>query len=453
MWYNTRSRRPSRRIAVSSRVRLCLESLEERDLPSASFPGPYVYTESNNPAAGQNAVLAFNQNSDGSLTQIGSFNTGGTGLSNPSLLIGPDDSSQELLIDGHHLFAVNQGSNTVSAFRIEGGGVLELTGVFSSGGVQPDSLVVSGDYLYVSNRGDSTFDGKTGVASTVAPNITGFHIGGGGALKPIPGATVTFATDTSPSQNLVTPNGRFLIADIFAVPAIPGPRSAQGNTLDSFRIGPGGQLVAVNYVGAPVPAGVPALLIGAAFNPDQPIIYAGVAKANDVAVFTYDPKSGQLTYSSESPLALGGQTPCWAAVSADGRFLYTGDNGTDSVGVFSLANPKNPVEIQELYLDGGSAPAGASAESKVFQIQLSLDGHTLFVVTQSQNGTYANELHALSVDTTTGELTELNSSPTVLSTGDGVQPQGIVTIASHGHGRADGRDFDSLFEGHFKEPL
>jgi hypothetical protein len=38
-----------------------------------------VYTESNNPAAGANAVLAFRQNADGTLTEIGSFNTGGTG--------------------------------------------------------------------------------------------------------------------------------------------------------------------------------------------------------------------------------------------------------------------------------------------------------------------------------------------------------------------------------------
>ena len=142
----------------------------------------------------------------------------------------------------------------------------------------------------------------------------------------------------------------------------------------------------------PVPAGVPPLLIGAAFNPDQPILYAGVAKANAVAVFTYNPTSGQLAYVSESPVT--GQVPCWAVVSADGQFLYTGDNGTDSVGVFSLANPDAPVEIQELYLDNGSAANNASAESKVFQIQLSGDGHTLYVVTQAQNGSYSNELHA-----------------------------------------------------------
>ena len=57
----------------------------------------------------------------------------------------------------------------------------------NSGGVQPDSLIVTGDYLYVSNRGNSTFDGTTGVASTVAPNITGFRIGhdGGSRRSPV----------------------------------------------------------------------------------------------------------------------------------------------------------------------------------------------------------------------------------------------------------------------------
>src|SRR5689334_5191989 len=104
----TWKRRPHRRVADARRVRLCLESLEERAVPAALQPGALgdapagptvttVYTESNNPAAGQNAVLAFRQNPDGSLTQIGSFNTGGTGQINLPKVIGPDDSSQEVV--------------------------------------------------------------------------------------------------------------------------------------------------------------------------------------------------------------------------------------------------------------------------------------------------------------------------------------------------------------------
>ena len=50
-------------------------------------------------------------------------------------------------------------------------------------------------------------------------------------------------------------------------------------------------------------------------------------------------------------------------------------------------------------------------------------------------------------------LTELNSSPTILSTGDGVQPQGVVVVSGPGHSRDhDGgfmSDFDDLFRYYF----
>ena len=314
-------------------------------------------------------MLAFHQNSDGSLTQFASFNTGGTGQINLPKVIGPDDSSQEVVAtpDGRFLFAVNQGSNSVSSFRIDRDGTLHLIGTFDSGGVQPDSIGIAGNKLYVSNRGDSA----VGHPGTVAPNITGFRIRGDGMLAPIPDSTVTFPVDTSPSQNLISPNGRLLFADIFAV---PGSTAAQGNTLAPFQIEHNGSLNLApgGNVGAPAN---PPLLLGAAFNPNQRIIYAGLTAVNEVAVFTYD-KSGQLTFVGDVPVQGGG--PCWAAVSADGRFLYTGDTGTDSIGVFSLADPLHPVQIQELVLGGPHAPPGSPSgtlETNVFQIALSPDGH------------------------------------------------------------------------------
>ena len=99
--------------------------------PSAEGPSKTttVYTESNNPAAGQNAVLAFRQTASGALTEIGSFNTEGTGQNNfPTIVpglpgsfnLGPDDTSGEVVAtpNGRLLFAVNQGSDSVSSFRI-----------------------------------------------------------------------------------------------------------------------------------------------------------------------------------------------------------------------------------------------------------------------------------------------------------------------------------------------
>ena len=52
--------------------------------------------------------------------------------------------------DGRFLFAVNQGSNTIAAFRIRRDGSLDFIDTFDSGGVQPDSLGIANGKLYVS---------------------------------------------------------------------------------------------------------------------------------------------------------------------------------------------------------------------------------------------------------------------------------------------------------------
>jgi hypothetical protein len=423
-----------RRPRPERRTRLSLESLEIRAVPAALDPGLFaavttVYTESNNPAAGQNAVLAFHQNADRSLTQFASFNTGGTGQINLPKVIGPDDSSQEVITtaDDRFLFAVNQGSNSVSSFRIDPDGTLHLVGTFGSGGIQPDSLGIAGDTLYVSNRGDSA----VGHPGTVAPNLTGFRIQGEGGLTPIPHSTVTFPVDTSPSQNLVTPDGRLLFADIFAV---PGSTAAQGNTLAPFQVEPNGRLELSpgGNVGAPAS---PPLLLGAALNPNHRIIYAGLTAVNEVAVFTYD-RSGKLAFVGDSPVQ--GAGPCWAVVSADGRFLYTGDTATDSVGVFSLADPLHPVQIQEFTLGGPHAPPASppgTLETNAFQLALSPDGRTLYAISQSTDPTGSfpagNQLHILSV-AADGTLSE-PKGPVLLSAagvpGD-AHPQGIAVVTS-----------------------
>src|SRR5262249_39282826 len=116
-WKRSRSR--TSRPATPS-AHLCLEGLEDRLIPSVTT----VYTETNNPAEGQNAVLAFHREDNGRLTPIGSFPTGGTGQLNLPKVVGPDDGDHQVepSPDGRFLYAVNQGSDSISAFRIRGNG-------------------------------------------------------------------------------------------------------------------------------------------------------------------------------------------------------------------------------------------------------------------------------------------------------------------------------------------
>jgi 6-phosphogluconolactonase (cycloisomerase 2 family) len=442
-----------------------MERLEERSVPAAlPLPAPVdpaaaagittVYTESNNPEPGHNAVLAFNRRADGALQQIGTFSTHGTGQLNLPKVVGPDDSSQEVVAtpDGRFLFAVNQGSNTVAAFRIRRDGELDFLGTFDSGGVQPDSIGIVGGKLYVSNRGDATAAGPGGVPpanpGTVAPNITGFTIDPDGSLDPIPNGTITSPVGTVPSQNLIAPNGRFLFSDIFGVNTAP-----QSNTLAPFQIqgdgtlklAPGGN-VAAQGPGTTTPA--PALL-GAAANPKLPILYVGLTGLSEVAVFTYD-ANGQLAFvGATAPNNQGGSGPCWAAVSPDGKTLYTGDTGSDSVGVYSLANPLHPVQIQELFLGGPQTPPGSPPgtprQTTVFQVAVDPSGRFVYAISQntSANGLFqeGNQLHILSVGRD-GTLSEARGS--VILPADAVpgtaHPQGIAVVA--GVGVRSGHDDD-----------
>ena len=202
-------------------------------------------------------MLAFTRLADGALRQIGTFSTHGTGQLNLPKVVGPDDSSQEVVAspDGRFLFAVNQGSNTIAAFRIRRDGGLDFINTFDSGGVQPDSIGIVNGRLYVSNRGDAANAGPGGTPAadpgTVAPNITGFTIEPDGSLAPIPNSTVTFPVGTVPSQNLISPNGKFLFSDVFGV---NGGTAPQSNTLASFQIEGDGRLTLAGDVAAQAPA-------------------------------------------------------------------------------------------------------------------------------------------------------------------------------------------------------
>ena len=432
-------RRPQRSVATARRAHLGVESLEERAVPAT-----FVYTESNDPNSGQNAVLAFSRSTAGILTQIGTFSTHGTGQLNLPKVVGPDDSSQEVVTsaDGRFLFAVNEGSNTIAAFRIRRDGGLDFIEAIASGGVQPDSIGLVNGKLYVSNRGNATNAGPGGTPAgnpgTVAPNITGFTIDRDGTLAPFAHSTVTFPVGTNAAQNLISPNGKFLFTDLFG---LNGGTAPQSNTLAPFQVGANGSLtpapggnVAAQAPGATTAA--PALL-GLAANPNLNIVYGGLTGLSEVAVFTYD-ASGRLSFvGASAPNNQGGSGPCWVAVSPDGKFLYTGDTGSDSVGVYSLADPLHPVQLQELFLGGPltppGSPTGTASETTAFQVAVDPSGRFVYAISQntSASGTFqeGNQLHILSV-ARNGTLSEPNG-PIILpadSVPGTAHPQGIAVV-------------------------
>jgi 6-phosphogluconolactonase (cycloisomerase 2 family) len=253
---------------------------------------------------------------------------------------------------------------------------------------------------------------------------------------------VSFPVGTIPSQNLISRDGRFLFADIFAAGGTP----AQGNTLAPFQVQGNGTLTLApggNVAGQDPNAttAAPALL-GADVNPHRNIVYAGLTGLKEVAVFTYD-ETGRLSFvGATAPNDAGGAAPCWVAVSADGKFLYTGDTGSDSVGVYSLADPLHPVQLQEFFLGGPLTPPGSlpgtARQTAAFQVAVDPSGRFVYAIGQntSPTGTFpdGNQLHILAV-ARDGTLSEPRDP--FLFTRAGVpgdaHPQGVAVVAGVGH--------------------
>ena len=126
-----------------------LESRGTSELHGSDDGAVFVTTN----AANGNEVKAFSRAADGSLSPLGTFATGGTGVGG----VGDPLTSQgaaALSPDHKLLFVVNAGSNDVSVFRIKKDG-LKLVDRESSAGVFPVSIAASKDAVYVLNAGSS----------------------------------------------------------------------------------------------------------------------------------------------------------------------------------------------------------------------------------------------------------------------------------------------------------
>ena len=125
--------------------------------------------------------------------------------------------------DGRFLLAVDAGSNQISVLRIKADGTLEPVAgsPVSSSGVDPVSIAVHDDLVYVANAGAG------------GSNYTGFRLDGGGQLHPLPGSTVALPDSAQPGDVLFNADGTKLV----------GTRVGTSQ-IDSFTVGADGLLTA-----------------------------------------------------------------------------------------------------------------------------------------------------------------------------------------------------------------
>jgi len=294
-----------------------------------------VYTLTNQVAG--NAVAVFSRSADGTLTPAGTFATGGTGT-------GAGLGSQgavTLSNDGRLLFAVNAGSNDVSVFRVGPQG-LSLLSRTPSSGTLPISVTVSRNVVYVLNGGG-------------AGNITGFTVGSTGGLSPIAGSTKSFSTATAgPAQVSFSANGQQLVVT-----------EKSTSRIDVYPVDEDGVVgERTSYASA---GGTP---FGFAFGPRNLLFVSEAAAPGSASSYVLN-RSGQLRLVSGAVVTHQG-APCWAIVTEDGRFGYTG-NGSGSVSGFSIGRNGS---IRLLDADGATAVITGG----VNDIALSVNSRYLYVL-------------------------------------------------------------------------
>src|SRR6478736_4887907 len=137
-----------------------------------------VYVNDN--TGGTNTIGAFDQHSDGSLSAMAGspFSAGGAGT---GTIIGSQGSIQSTA-DGNWVLAVDAGSNQISVLAVGANGSLTPApgSPVSSGGLEPVSIAVHGDLVYVANEGNGT----------TGSNYTGFRLADDGRLTPLANSTV-----------------------------------------------------------------------------------------------------------------------------------------------------------------------------------------------------------------------------------------------------------------------
>jgi hypothetical protein len=115
--------------------------------PRSNHP---VFVQTDNPAGNQ--IVAYDQAANGSLTQAGTYDTGGLGGVLEGSVVDHLASQGSLANDRDNglLYAVNAGSNSVSVFSVFGDR-LTLHQVISSGGAFPVSVAIDHGLVYVLN--------------------------------------------------------------------------------------------------------------------------------------------------------------------------------------------------------------------------------------------------------------------------------------------------------------
>jgi 6-phosphogluconolactonase (cycloisomerase 2 family) len=289
-----------------------------------------------------NEVIAFARASDGSLTRIGAYSTGGAGDGSAHLT---SQGSVTVTSDRRHLLVTNVGSGDVSVFAI-GEGQVELTKTVPVGPA-PKSVTEHDGLVFVLATGDATIHGFRLVDGDLVPVAGGVR-----SLSTPDGAQIGFA-----------PDGRALIAT---------ERGA--DLLSAFAVGMDGMLGEPRTVGS-----LGATPYGFAISKDGTLVVTEAfgARTGAAAASSYR-VDGDAIEPRTASVGNGRSEICWAVIDEAGRFAFTTNFADGAVSRYRLGADGS------LTLEDPTAGITVDGRVGLRDEDLSEDGRFLYAIDADQ---------------------------------------------------------------------
>jgi 6-phosphogluconolactonase (cycloisomerase 2 family) len=311
---------------------------------ASAFPGDRaVFVQTDNLAGNQ--IIAYDRAPNGTLTQAGTYDTGGLGGALEGSVVDHLASQGSLTLDRRNrlLYAVNPGSNTISVFAVFGDR-LALRQVLSSGGSFPVSLTSDEDSVYVLN-------------ALEGGSLQGFHVAFG-RLAPIPGSlralglnpAATPQFTTTPGQVAFSPDGSQLVVTT----------KGNGSAVDVFHVERSGLPST-----APVVNSLPGTVPFAVSFDRQGHLAVSEAGPSSLAIFDLN-DDGTITQLDAVPT--GQKASCWVVRAGD-RF-YTSNTGSGSVSGFRSSFGGELLTLfTQAPTDGGPTDATVPRDGRFLYVQ------------------------------------------------------------------------------------
>ncbi|WP_312441581.1 lactonase family protein [Lacrimispora sp.] len=299
--------------------------------------GYMVYAMTN--AADYNEIVAIRQEFNDSFTFVKAYKTGGQGTG--AQIVDPLSSQGSIILsdDGHFLFVVNAGSNSISSFKIARSGALILADVKQSGGFLPISLATHCNLLYVANAGNG---------SSIASNVTGFHVDENGRLTEITGSAKSLSSNNArPACIVINKNGNIIAVS-----------EQNTNLISVFTVQPDGTLtgpVVSNSSGSGP--------FGSVFYTNEILLVTEVG-INALSSYKVN-HNGTLSVISPSVLNFQSAT-CWVTLSENRRFAYTSNAGSHTITTYEVDCNGHLMISNIIYStkDGSGAPIDSGVCSR-----------------------------------------------------------------------------------------